>query len=259
MTSTQHKALRTVGQIVLGVLPLCFGVVFFHLYRGNPKAFMALCEEDALVENMQFLFFLAAGVLAVRLAVKFWSATDKLVAVAYGMFGLLCVFIAMEEISWGQRLIGFETPDAIKDDNIQDEFNLHNIGPIQKVLFLFYTLVGMYACASAALWALPGLRRRRWFQFLSVCPCLLLYFLPILTYGIYRLRLGNWRQMRLQFSHEQARMISLVQEPVELGLALGFFLITVVTWIRLRNASPGSPGTACTSGSASARTPDDSV
>ncbi len=32
-----------------------------------------------------------------------------------------------EEISWGQRLLGFETPEAFKEINVQDEFNLHNL------------------------------------------------------------------------------------------------------------------------------------
>ena len=43
-------------------------------------------------------------------------------AVACGFF-----LIAMEEISWGQRLLGFATPDALIVANTQNEFNLHNI------------------------------------------------------------------------------------------------------------------------------------
>jgi hypothetical protein len=35
--------------------------------------------------------------------------------------------IAMEEISWGQRLLGYQTPEIVESRNIQDEFNLHNI------------------------------------------------------------------------------------------------------------------------------------
>ena len=218
---------------VAAFLPACFGAAFYRLYHCAPKRFCSVCNEDAIVENMQFAFFFAAGALALWLAVKFWQGTDKLNAPAYGLFGLLCIFIAMEEISWGQRIIGFETPDAL-GNNIQDEFNLHNIGPIQKLLFLFYSLVGAYACVSAALWTVPALRKQRWFQFLSVCPYLLLYFLPVMVYGIYRLRIGNWREMRLQFPHNEARMISLIQEPVELGLAVGFLLVAVAAWIRLR-------------------------
>jgi len=38
-----------------------------------------------------------------------------------------CFFIMGEEISWGQRLIGFETPEAWADINYQDETTLHNL------------------------------------------------------------------------------------------------------------------------------------
>lgn len=37
------------------------------------------------------------------------------------------VFFGGEEINWGQRIIGFETPAFLANPNIQGEFNLHNI------------------------------------------------------------------------------------------------------------------------------------
>ena len=32
-----------------------------------------------------------------------------------------------EEISWGQRIINFQTPDIIEKHNVQKEFNFHNL------------------------------------------------------------------------------------------------------------------------------------
>lgn len=43
------------------------------------------------------------------------------------MLALVFVFGFGEEISWGQRILGFETPELIKEINIQEEFNLHNL------------------------------------------------------------------------------------------------------------------------------------
>ena len=40
---------------------------------------------------------------------------------------LLCLFGAGEEISWGQRLFGLETPDYLKDRNAQGELGVHNL------------------------------------------------------------------------------------------------------------------------------------
>lgn len=37
------------------------------------------------------------------------------------------VVIVGEEISWGQRIFGFETPDWLKTKNLQKETNFHNL------------------------------------------------------------------------------------------------------------------------------------
>ena len=39
----------------------------------------------------------------------------------------LFFFITGEEISWGQRILGFGTPEFIGEDNQQGEFNIHNL------------------------------------------------------------------------------------------------------------------------------------
>ena len=39
----------------------------------------------------------------------------------------------MEEISWGQRIIGFATPEVLIDANSQGETTLHNLRYVQRV------------------------------------------------------------------------------------------------------------------------------
>ena len=55
---------------------------------------------------------------------------EKLVTKQLGYWILLvtlaCVYIAGEELSWGQHLWGWETPEWIKENNKQQETNLHN-------------------------------------------------------------------------------------------------------------------------------------
>lgn len=40
---------------------------------------------------------------------------------------LACVYFAGEEISWGQHLVGWDTPPTLRELNDQDETNLHNM------------------------------------------------------------------------------------------------------------------------------------
>ncbi len=81
--------------------------------------------EDGLIENGQFVFLLLAGVAGLV-----WFArggpNGPLRFLWLGL-GLLFVAMAGEEISWGQRILGFETPKAIEAINVQREFNLHNL------------------------------------------------------------------------------------------------------------------------------------
>src|SRR5690606_21726008 len=55
------------------------------------------------------------------------------------MGGLILLFGAGEEISWGQRIFGFDTPEAIYQHNAQGEMNLHNLKfgeyKINKIIF----------------------------------------------------------------------------------------------------------------------------
>ena len=44
-----------------------------------------------------------------------------------GLLVFLMVFVAGEEISWGQRIFSFDTPDFMEDVNEQQEFGLHNL------------------------------------------------------------------------------------------------------------------------------------
>jgi hypothetical protein len=43
------------------------------------------------------------------------------------VLALILLFIAGEELSWGQHLLNIETPDAIGLVNRQNEINLHNL------------------------------------------------------------------------------------------------------------------------------------
>lgn len=100
--------------------------------RGNTITVLNLIREDGPFESLGALASLAAGTTFLYLAIAFRSS-DVIPAdtswtrwwyVALGI-GLLAMFV--EEISWGQRAIGFATPEWLEGENRQQEFNLHNL------------------------------------------------------------------------------------------------------------------------------------
>ena len=106
--------------ILLSVL-LVFNLVF------NVDAYSALAQEDALVENSTaFLFFLTA-LLLLAIVARGRGVPGRWL---YLLGAFAFVFAAGEEISWGQRIFGFETPSYLREINLQNEFNLHNIDTV---------------------------------------------------------------------------------------------------------------------------------
>ncbi len=102
-----------------------------------------LLPEDGIIESITFAMYLWAALTIMLVKNK--------KAFEYAMI-CLCVFIAGEEISWGQRIIGFETSNWWLAHNTQGETNFHNvnIGGIFVWGFiilpgLLYLLLGSFA------------------------------------------------------------------------------------------------------------------
>lgn len=91
--------------------------------RYVPDTYAAAMQEDRLVEWWTVGLFLIAAIIRGRDAIRQRHVFDGLVA-------LFCLFVAGEEISWGQRLLGFIPPASFLATNTQQEFNLHNFADI---------------------------------------------------------------------------------------------------------------------------------
>ena len=134
-----------------------YGAVFLYLniilltclHAYDVQAYGNLTAEDSWVENgTAFLFFLTALLLLE-------TAASRRPAWPYILGALAFVFAAGEEISWGQRIFLFETPDYLRERSRQDEFNLHNIEGLQGLFYrgcrtsiqLFCIAIGAAYCS----------------------------------------------------------------------------------------------------------------
>ncbi|MEE8428688.1 MAG: hypothetical protein V3S33_04210, partial [Gammaproteobacteria bacterium] len=96
-----------------------------------PVALVWTTYEDLYGEWTQLYLFAVTMVLATRLA--FIRIPHR---VFFALLALACLYVVGEEISWGQRLLDFESPDIFKLHNLQREANIHNlfVGPYSTVL-----------------------------------------------------------------------------------------------------------------------------
>jgi len=101
-------------------------LVFVLTGLTNVERFDSWMQEDHWVEWATFWIFSAAGLIALSSAIA--SRKDRFLD-QFPLLGLaaFCFFVACEEISWAQRLLGIRPPDRFLLANFQQEINIHNI------------------------------------------------------------------------------------------------------------------------------------
>ena len=143
----------------------------------SPSFYKTLVIEDGAVEyataGVYFIGFTCGLVLARRLYAKRNFAWALLYACL--SFGFL--FVALEEISWGQRIFRFGTPEFIEERNIQGEIGLHNLSSFRLLLHPAYIAVGFAGAFGSLILSrfrvpIPIVAR------LLPPPHLFLYFVP---------------------------------------------------------------------------------
>ncbi len=107
---------------------LCvFGLIagFSVLSALNPDLYYQHVQEDQPLEWATFWGFVVAGVLFVCAAIL--ERRERPLPWFFVGLGAFCVVVAMEEISWGQRVLGYSPPRYFLENNYQLELNLHNV------------------------------------------------------------------------------------------------------------------------------------
>lgn len=145
---------RKLSEKVILIMIVFFVFLGIYFSRTDLQYFEGVyVVEDGFIEWMTVLaLFLGGSICFYRVVIlkpfRKWPFILGLI-----LFGLLFYFGVGEEISWGQRIFDFETPEIIKQYNTQGEFNIHNLKfsgkKVNKIFFgvflgiciLFYFLV----------------------------------------------------------------------------------------------------------------------
>lgn len=155
-----HQARIFTGTAAVAALAILVAALYL-IYGGDIFTIQTLRQlnrEDGILETSSAALLLGASGLALWVALR----ADQSAVKAMHFF-LAFLFFAMcgEEISWGQRLLNFETPEALREVNVQQEINLHNMfGYLFDHLFILcffiWGCVVPYLYWRSAIW--------RWFQ-----------------------------------------------------------------------------------------------
>ena len=185
--------------------------------------------EDGIVETISAFLFLGCAVASAGAvsAVKDVPARRRILIIFAAGF----LFCFGEEISWGQRMIGFSTPEFMGEANVQNEANLHNLfgyftDHLFSLIMLTYGIIFPLLQRFIPFW-------RSVFSMLG---------LPVPSLGLAAgIALAALLQKRMIWKLVPASSGILVTEFRETIMALGLLLLLLEyhnLLVRIRNAEP---------------------
>lgn len=128
ITRSDKYALRSVFALPIVLIA---AVVLYRLVSREESAFYhVLTMEDSIVEWLTAIIYLIAFVSACRVA-RLVIRIEPLLVWMYALASGFFLFVALEEISYGQRIFGINTPEPLREINAQDELNIHNIASLR--------------------------------------------------------------------------------------------------------------------------------
>jgi hypothetical protein len=203
----------------------------YTIYFFGEEIVNAAGVEDGVFEYLTALFFLLASIFSLRaffLKKNLWLLLFALVLfVGFG-----------EEVSWGQRIFAFETPEFFLKKNVQKEFTIHNLEVLNahdfdhnkksgfKKLITVDFLYKLFCICFGAVMPVVALLSRR------LNTVLVQFKLPIPSVWIGSFFLYNWLTFKLIKSFflpegYSAQYYDTVGEISEFNSALIFFVISI--------------------------------
>lgn len=109
-------------------------IVLYNLYVicSGKDWLIYLTKEDGLIEYAAVIFYLSSAGIMISLYFMSQIAGRKYFLgfernIIFLLTGILFVIFAGEEVSWGQRIFNFDTPEFWSRINRQGEVTLHNL------------------------------------------------------------------------------------------------------------------------------------
>lgn len=141
--------MRPIEVIVMTAAWLAFAVAVALALVDRDLFYGLVVVEDGILEWATVVAMGAAAVVSFTRLLKGFGTFGLMKKLALLSIVVLAVFGIGEEISWGQRILGLETPQWFTENNYQNELNVHNLvfGDIRfhkdifpKALLLFFLL-----------------------------------------------------------------------------------------------------------------------
>lgn len=200
-------------------------LALIKLRLGNSSDYRVILGEGGFIEyGTVIAYYLAAG-FAIPIGRYFFQLGQKGLAWGYYLYSAFFIFVALEEVSWGQRLFGWELPSFLEAYNAQEEFTIHNL-----VWFHKYSGEAIIVISFICLLGLFFLYRSRQSHQTKGSLYLLYLFPRWFLASFFGLAMIIF--ILIEFFDGLGFFISADQEFAELLLSLGFLFLVIVNYFR---------------------------
>lgn len=182
--------------------------------------------EGGIIEYATSLAYFLSFIFALPIGKLFFQKRQKLLGFYYYLLAGFCLFIGLEELSWGQRFIGVQSPDFFEKYNSKSELSLHNLVWLESYLYFGFIILGALGGIG---WFIVKLIEQN--QNKKNSPFLSSYLVPSWFISSFFLIVFAYF-FTLQYMSQWEVMLTPIKECMELTLALGFFWFILIGFFR---------------------------
>ena len=183
----------------LVVLLTFFAAALLQAYN-EPLYYLSVQEDEYLEWATFWGFAIAAGIYSVN-AWRQFEISRQLPWFVIGL-AVFCFLVAMEEISWGQRILGFKAPEYFLEQNYQQELNIHNVVDTSGRMLVMQAILLGYGVILSSLSIWPPVKRALLrLRIVAPPPMLIISFLAMfIVYSWYPWsHTGEWVELTMAY------------------------------------------------------------
>ena len=193
--------------------------------------YLNFISEDGPVEYLTFIVFIITFIVSILVANSLRKLKKRLASISFFIIAFVFIFVAIEEISWGQRIFGFET-SGIFSESTQGEVSIHDLRPIEYFEDPSFIVVGFVGGFLWILFLKSSKDNSSSFKTFFVPPWYLMtFFIPVsIFYIVLNLAPPEVTTQGISWGF----LFPKDQEPFELILSLGLLGFVFSNYIKLR-------------------------
>jgi hypothetical protein len=213
---------KTKRLIVSLPISIVFLIIIVKLILGHDshEYTMMTFSEGSIIEMATALSYILGFCFSIPIANYIFKSESKIWGLIYYLFAIILLFIGLEEMSYGQHLIGWNSPESFQKYNVQSETNIHNLKWFDRNLVVMYMTLGLIEFFA---WLM--IYKTKVFSSLK----LLKYFVPNWFQASFFLTAAIFAAF-LEFSSGFNFLVPSDEEVIELIIALGFFFIVITNF-----------------------------